>query len=374
LLFIETALPPVSPAKRNALLRYAIEDKLTIDPSTVHAVVVGKCAAAAGKSDHARHVVAAIDRTWLVGVLHWLKQAGLAPDSLVAGAAGVPVAPGQWAVVLESQRGFAKRADGFLYNLDVGAGTEPPFGLTLALKEAREHQRTPSALVLRSTLSRKNAVPADPALAGRWQQALGVPVTIAAPSADNLPLLLAESKSANLLTGEFAPRASSEKWIRLLTPASIVLTLMVTAHIIFTLFDTWRLDREREAIEQDMTQVFKSAFPTAQAIVDPALQMRRNLQQLKSERGLPADTDARLLIARLTGLTQALPGGRLEVTALAVADGMATLDVTLASPDQRAHLQRAVDRLPDAALGDGPGSPSPPASPLSVRLTLRAGT
>ena len=36
LLFIETALPPVSPAKRNALLRYAIEDKLTIDPSTVH--------------------------------------------------------------------------------------------------------------------------------------------------------------------------------------------------------------------------------------------------------------------------------------------------------------------------------------------------
>ena len=372
LLFIETALPAVAPAKRDALLRYAIEDKLTIDPSTVHAVVLGK-------SDTTMHVVAAIDRTWLIGVLQWLKRAGLPPDSLISSAAGIPVAAGEWAVVLDPPRGFAKRSDGFVYNLDIGAGREPPFGLSLALKEAREHQRAPSALVLQSAPSRTHSPPPDAALAGRWNTALGVPVKLRTPCADDLQSLLAAGKSANLLTGEFAPREAMGKWIGLLKPALIALLLMVTAHVAFTLIDNVRLNRQRLAIEQEMTKVFKTAFPEARAIVDPALQLQRNLQQLKRERGIPADADAQVLIARLGALLQALPGAPAAVTALNVRDATATLDAVLASADQRAHLQRAVDRLPGARLGHIPDSPSSPSAkssttqPLAVRVTLRAG-
>ena len=372
LLFIETTLPPVAPSKRNALLRYAIEDKLTIDPSTVHAVVVGKYDAgvAAAKSDSATHVVAAIDRTWLVSVLQWLAQAGLPPDSLISSAAGIPVAAGEWVVILEDQRGFAKRADGFVYNLDLGAGRDPPFGLTLALKEAREHQRAPSVLVLQSLPSRTNSAAPDTALARQWETALGVPVTLGTRSANNLQSLLAASKSANLLTGEFAPREAMGKWLRLSQPALIALALMVTVHVVFTLIDNGRLNRERRALETEMTQAFKTAFPTAQAIIDPPLQMQRNLRQLKRERGIAADADAQMLIARLAWLMQALPGAPPSVIALTVRDSMATLDAVLATADQRAHLQRAVDRLPGAILGNHPDSPS---APRAVRITLRAG-
>jgi len=367
LLFIETALPPVAPAKRNALLRYAIEDKLTIDPATVHAVVLGR-------SGTTQHVVAAIDRTWLVGVLQWLRQADLSPSSLISSAAGIPVEAGEWAVVFDAQRAFAKRSDGFVYNLDIGAGREPPFGLTLALKEARAHQHAPSALVLQSMPSRAPFAPPDSALALHWQAALGVPVRLGPARADNLPTLLAAGKSANLLTGEFAPREATGKWMGLLRPALFALVLMVTVQVVFTLIDNWRLNSERLALEQEMTRLFKSAFPAAQAIIDPPLQMQRNLQQLKRERGLPADGDAPMLIARLASLMQSLPGAPVSVTTLMVRDGVATLDAMLATAEQRAHLQRAVDRVPGAAIVHAAGDAADPKpAPLAVRVTLRAG-
>ena len=66
ILYLETALPPVSRAKRNALLNYAIEDKLTIDPDTVHATVLGE-------SRDAEHVVSVVDR-WLSSALAWLRR------------------------------------------------------------------------------------------------------------------------------------------------------------------------------------------------------------------------------------------------------------------------------------------------------------
>ncbi|MBL0125454.1 MAG: hypothetical protein IPP88_23255 [Betaproteobacteria bacterium] len=372
LLFIETTLPPVAPAKRDALLRYAIEDKLTIDPSTVHAVVLGK-------SVTQQHVVAAIDRTWLVGVLAWLKQAGLSPDCLISIASRIPVDAGEWAVVLDERRGFAKRADGFVYNLDVGAGREPPFGLTLALKEARDQRRAPSALVLQSMPSRAVVAAPDAALAHQWERALDLPVRLGPSSIDNLQTLLIASKSANLLTGEFAPREAVGKWIGLLRPALIVLALMVSVHVLLILIDNWRLNGERLALEREMTQVFKAAFPAAQAIVDPPLQLQRNLQQLKRERGLPADADAQNLIARLVSLLQTLPGEPVSVSTLAVRDGTATLDLVLATADQRAHLQRAVDRLHGASFGNPVGNKSGTATDakstrLAVRVILRAGT
>ncbi len=382
LLYIETALPPVAPAKRDALLRYAIEDKLTIDPSTVHAVIVGKSDAlsASGKSGDTQYVVAAIDRTWLVGVLQWLKQAGRAVDCLASSAAAAGVAATEWAVVLDQQRGFAKRDDGFVYNFDLNANGEPPFGLTLALKEARDRQRAPSALVLQSAPSRSKHMPPDApldALARQWETTIGVPVKLGAAPTGNLQSLLASSKSANLLTGEFAPREGTSRWMALLRPAVVVLALIAATQILFTLIESWRLNAERQALEREMTQVFKAAFPAAQAIIDPPLQMQRNLQQLKRERGLHADTDAQILIARLTGILQALPGNAPSVTAIVIRDSAVTMDVVLASADQRGSLQHAIDRLPDAAMTSATGSAAAgdagTKSPENaVRITLRA--
>lgn len=372
LLFIETTLPPVAPAKRDALLRYAIEDKLTIDPSTVHAVVLGK-------SVTQQHVVAAIDRTWLVGVLAWLKQAGLSPDCLISIASRIPVDAGEWAVVLDERRGFAKRADGFVYNLDVGAGREPPFGLTLALKEARDQRRAPSALVLQSMPSGTPAAAPDAALAHQWEAALGLPVRVSAVSTDNMLALVTASKSANLLTGEFAPREAVGKWIGLLRPALIVLALMVSVHVLLTLIDNWRLNGERLALEREMTQVFKAAFPAAQAIIDPPLQMQRNLQQLRAERGLATTDEARGLIAKLTQIIGLLrsdssPVRSLSIKELKIQSQVATMELIVPPseprPLQEKALQYIVGRFPGVTILITPDNDAPL---LNVRITMRAG-
>ena len=118
-----------------------------------------------------------------------------------------------------------------------------------------------------------------------------------------------------------------------------------------------------------MTQVFKTAFPAAKAIVDAPLQMKRNLEQMKRARGIAANADAEMLIARLTKLVQTLPGAPAAVNALTVTDGVATLDLTLTNADQQPPLQRAVDSLPGASLG-ARGAKS---TPLAVRIVLRMG-
>ena len=371
LLWIETALPPVAAAKRDALLRYAIEDKLTIDPSTVHVVIVGKQDASADSGGATQHVVAAIDRAWLIDVLTWLREAGLPANSLISSAAGIPVEPNEWTVVLDPAlaRGFAKRADGFVYNLDAGTGQAPPFGLNLALKEAREQHRAPTALVLRSMASVVSAAPIGDTLhakSERWARELGLPIRISA-TPESLPQRLLSSKSANLLTGEFAPREALSKWLESARPALIAASLIAVTHVAFTLIDGWRLDRERFAIEQQMTQVFKAAFPAAKAIVDAPLQMRRNLEQMKRARGMAAEADAEMLIARLTKVVQSLPGAPATVNALTVADGVATLDITLANAEQQPPLQRLLNNLPGASLSASGLKPAP----LAVRIVWR---
>ena len=374
LLWIETALPPVAPAKRNALLRYAIEDKLTIDPSTVHAVILGNSGNSgnSGHSGKADHVVAAIDRTWLVGVLQWLTRGGLPADNLISGATGIAVAAGEWAVVLDHTHGYAKRADGFVYNLDIGRDREPPFGLTLALKEARQHQRAPTALVLHAAPSRDPSPPLDAALCRRWENLLDVPVRLAAPSTTLLQALVAAGKSANLLTGEFAPREALGKWLEILRPALIAAALIVVLHLAFTLIDNARLNAERGALEAQMTGLFKTAFPNAQAIVDPPLQMERNLAQMKLERGIATQADAQMQLARLTNLLQALPGAPPSIQSLTLQGGVATLDAVLNDAAQRAALTRALEKESGAALGSSTSADAASAT-QSVRITLRAG-
>lgn len=337
LVFIETPLPAVAPAKRNALLRYAIEDKLTIDPATVHALVLGK--ALSGD-----HLIAAIDRGWLAGALAWLTRAKHAPQALVSSAAAVAVAPGEWSVAVDGAHAFARRADGFVHSFDVDAAREPPFALGLALAEARAHGQAPTALALHGI---------DAAAAERWSRVFELPVRIAAAPANPAAALLAAARNTNLLTGEFAPAEAGAAWRAALVPAAFLAAAILLAHLGFVLAENWRLDRERAAREQAMNDVFREAFPGAMAIVDAPLQMRRNLDRLKAERGIASEDDARARIAALSQIVQALPEGSVAIVALSVREGAATLDLTVrdaAAQATRTALERALARVPGARL------------------------
>ncbi len=337
LLNLETALPAVSPAKRDALLRYAIEDKLTIDPATVHAVVLGR-------TQGAEHVVLAIERAWLQAALDWMKQAGRAPLQLISQADGVPVAAGEWAVLLEAPHGVARRADGFTYHFDVTPDLEPPFALGLALKEARERQRGPARLTVYSadgaTLARK---------VDAWSSALDVPVAPGIGNGEAIAAYLAAAKTSSLLTGEFAPAGNGASWWPALKPALAMVALLLMAQTGLTAVDNFRLNRERESLEAQMTQIFRTAFPAAQAVVDAPLQMSRNLQQAKRERGMATDDDARRSVADITRALQEVSPPPV-VTALSIETGVVSVEVEMETDGQAASLRRALGKVPKAAL------------------------
>lgn len=352
IVFIETTLPPVSADKRDELLRYAIEDKLTIDPATVHAVVIGK---AEGSVPHA-HIVAAIDRRWLQDALAWLDRAGLTVRQAFAETVLLPSASGVWHTLIDERHGVAVRSDGLAYSFDTELSGPAPFALTLALNEARSrtaaNTHAPSIKLHAANDSTARAL--TPALALHWRDELGVPVDIAGVldrARAHERLAKGDMPGANLLTGPFAPRHPGVGVLRLAKPALIAAGLILTTQVALTLLDAWRLSRQEAALRADMVQVFRSTFPDAKAIVDPALQMARNLDQLKRERGLAADDAKRILLARIASITRGAPSFRIARVRIEGAE--ARVEGALADPAALARLRDAAGREGGSIINNG---------------------
>lgn len=329
--FIETLLPAVSVAKRDQLVRYAIEDKLTIDPSTVHAVVLDANEVARAGKPKGLQIAAAIDRAWFGAALAWLNSSGLEARAAFAETALLPVAKSEWSVQLAAKNAFAKRADGFAYAIDAGTLAQPPFALTLALNEVAEK---PSAISLFFSTTDALSDADQKTLSANWQAALGVPVKISRDSIAGITAFkrLATLKSGNLLTGEFAPTRAANAWLQSLKPALALASLMVLLHIAFVVGDNWRLERKRNAIENEMRTTFQTAFPQATTIIDPALQMQRNLEALQRERALLRDDDSRRALAQFATLRASAP--ELNVMSVTIKSGEAKMIAKFASDDK----------------------------------------
>jgi len=104
------------------------------------------------------------------------------------------------------------------------------------------------------------------------------------------------------MQGEFSPAA--QRGVRRLPRAALWLaTAVVLLQLGFTALDAWRLSSERAALEARRETIFRAAFPEAKVVVDPELQMARNLADLKRERGLAAGDEF------LVQMTAAARGG-----------------------------------------------------------------
>ena len=128
------------------------------------------------------------------------------------------------------------------------------------------------------------------------------------------------------------------------------------------MIDAWRLDQRRRALEAEMTQVFREVFPKAQAIVDPPLQMQRNLDALKRERGLSAADDARLLLAHLTAIVKSVPN--LTPASITISESTVTVEASVPDPRQQAMLKSRATGTHGATFAVDTTN--------SVRLTMKA--
>ena len=288
-LFARLRLPKVNAATIRELLPYAVEDRLLGDPSQIHAV-------AGARNARGETVVAVVDREWLRAMLDALARAGLRPASAWSESALLAGGHGDWHVVWGAQRGMLVDDEGIAATFDRGPGL--PLAVRLAIDEASQRGDRPQKVRVHTWGNEPL-----PDLAA-WAGETGIAFE---PGTQWEKLIAGEPAvgSINLLQGEFAPR-SGRAGPRLPRAALWLAGAIALLQLGFTAFDAWRLERERSTLESQREAIFRSAFPEAKVVVDPDLQMARNLAELRRARGQAGGDE---FLVRMTEAARAAPGG-----------------------------------------------------------------
>ena len=254
----------------------ALEDQLMYDPAQVHAAL--------GKPLPGDvHPVAVIEAAWLEQALALCQRqaiqiTGAIPETLLWVGEEVP---GQWNARWNGRDGFVRSGPCAGFALDDGTPDTPPLALQLALAEARQLGEPPGALILETALEVDAAA---------WRHALDCPIHRQALRPDP------HSPAINLLQGAYAARRrggglatrlglASGRQVATYRLAAGLLVAALAVQVLGTAADWARLSWENRKLREEMRQVFKETFPHTQAIVDPALQMQRQLADLRGARG-----------------------------------------------------------------------------------------
>jgi general secretion pathway protein L len=276
-LFARLKLPRVNAATIRELLPYAVEDRLLADPANIHAV-------AGSRNARGETTVAVVDREWLSAMLAALASAGVRPQHAWSESALLAGGRGDWNVVWGPRRGLLVDDDGVGTAFDRGASADLPLALRIALDEAATLGERPTVLRVHS-----EGGEAPPDLS-RWS-AEGNVAFSPGTTWEALRTSVPPAAAIDLLQGEFAPRAGGLSPRRIPRAALVLAALIAFLQLGFVGIDAWRLERERAALEARREAVFRAAFPEARTVVDPDLQMARNLDELRRARGLATDDD-----------------------------------------------------------------------------------
>jgi general secretion pathway protein L len=303
-------------------LAYAIEDQLTSDPESVHAV-------AASEPCDGRQSIAVIEREWLRGLLASFESAGVSPDSVTVETCLAPIVAGTWTLVLRDGGGFLRTGEAAGVVLDSPFAGAVPDVLQLALEAAHSADGAPRKIVIYADDARDLRT---------WERELGVPCEMAGPWRG---WQSAAKPAVEFMQGEFASHrgARSVLWPRL-RPAAILAAAALAIEVTGTFCQWGALRYEKEQLEARMTEQFKRAFPQAQAIVDPALQMRRNLLAARAAAGTAHESDFLPLLAKAARISNG-PGSK--VKSVSYDAGRLTLDVVLADPRQADSMLKLLE-------------------------------
>ena len=167
-----------------------------------------------------------------------------------------------------------------------------------------------------------------------WREALGLPLEAmqrrdgAAPAA-----------ALNLLQQRYAPRGRMSALWRAYLPAAALLAAWLAATLVFDAVEWARLARAAGAADDEMRALLMKSFPETRAILDPAEQMRRGLEDLSARSGVAAPGDMLSLLARAAPAIEREPRVRVQ----SIEYGDRALNLRLAASEADAEsLARAL--------------------------------
>jgi general secretion pathway protein L len=341
-------LPRAARRHAGSVLAYALEDRTVGEPDAAQVSWLG----AAGDTD----VLAVVDRPGLQRWLDALEAAGVAAPEVQCETLMLPWTAGTWSLAWDGREGYVRSGPFEGAATDSGEAEAPPLALRLMLAEAQARGEQPAAIAVYAT-----APDAAPDLVA-WQRELGVPLHLAGTwdwrrAAPDAGVRLAQGRRA----WRIAPALRAR-----LRPAAWIAGAALAIHAVALVTDWSLLARQQRGLRQQMVARFRASFPDAVAVVDPALQMRRQLAAARHAAGLADGGDFLPMLAQVTQAARELPPGALRV--MAYESGRMSIEL---SAVDAAGAQKMVARLREAGLAVDP-LPAARAAGAPLTLTVRA--
>lgn len=321
-LLLKAQLPKGARSRPAEVIAYALEDQLIGEAEAEH-FVVGDSDGNGNSDTGTTTPIWVIARSRLRTLLASLLTLERIPHRAISEIQLPPLPAGGWSVCLHADKatGFIRIGEEEGYAFDLDDVNQPPLELQLALQAARKNGGAPQFIAMYSARSKTGEYGAAAATA--WQAVLGLPVR---EEGEYSWRDLTTVGARNLLSGEFAPpRLPNSGWGSL-KPALLIGLSTLAIYAMFSIGEWIWLDQQSSRLRQQMTNTFRAAYPQAQAIVDPPLQMQRLNDQLRRERGQLGSTDFMPLLA---AASEAL-GGQGKLRNIAYEDGRLELTLLLA--------------------------------------------
>jgi len=300
---LRVAVPPLSPARLQQALPNLVEDLLLQDAQS--------CAYAIGprENDTQQRLVAAIDRGWLEFVVGAFERRGIRVQAAWPAQLALPIGVGQVALACLHD-GLALRTQpndgiGWSAGADAESRTEAivcaldAVGASASTSAAAEPRRRVAVFVEDGSWQ-------APALKAAARAGIDVDVrALAFPLDSPIDLLSARSGTA-------ARRWLADvDWRAWRLPAAAVAASIAVALIGLNLH--WALlAKESDRLHASIEQRYRDAFPGTQVIVDPMLQMQRQVASLRARAGQSGPDDFVPLLARFS---QVLGGQAIDAMA-----------------------------------------------------------
>ncbi len=278
-------LPPLSGARLARALPNLVEDALLQDAQG--------CAYALGpRLPDERRLVAVIDRSWLEFVVGAIERRGVRVTAAWPAQLVLPVAEGAWSIACV-QDGLAIRTgefDGFGWTASKDADFRTEALVAAAEAGTQVAGRPQSIAAFAEDRSWQKSVE-------RAEQQIGVPIVLSGlPQPQPAPLDLLSARQGSASGRWF----SSVDWRAWRLPAALAAGC-VFAWLIGLNLHWAQLARERAQLRAQMELTFRQAFPNAQVVVDPVLQMQRQVSDLRLRAGQSGPDDFLPMIARFAG-------------------------------------------------------------------------
>lgn len=288
-------------------LPFALEDQLIDDVDDLHFAL--------GERDHEGRIHAAVvARERMDAWLTSLHEAGVRPDALVPDILAVPLDEGQWTLIDDGDLSLLRTDPQSGYAFDTGNTA----AMVPAALEAAGGQPPGRLRIIAGKGTGEATVPVD----------LPVEVDVESRPASVLELL-AEGYGAgsiDLLQGGYSLQEQFGKLWRPWRPMAALVLVWLCIQAGVSVAELNHLKHRAGALQADVEQTFRRAFPEVRNIVNPKVQMQRKLRALRGG----GQTSKKGFIGLLTDIgPQLIAESSLRLTRLSYAKGRVDLAITI---------------------------------------------